>query len=165
MTDGDATLAHSGGALGLLLGGAIDFLYRGSTAATPYTGMGYGSAIGLIGAGVLATQVDVSPSRVLLIDVGMGGGALLGAAAASPLIFQNQTQGNTRGWLSATIGGSVVGGILSWWLTREAPPRRHAGESSNPCLSAAIPAFGVVGMSQSKDGARPVYGLAWSGHL
>ena len=165
MTDGDATLAHSGGALGLLLGGAVDFLYRGSTATTPYTGMGYGSAIGLVAAGVLATQVDVSPSRVLLVDVGMGGGALLGAAAASPLIFQNQTQGNTRGWLSAAIGGSVVGGVLSWWLTREAPAARPAAAATSASLSAAIPAFGVLGTSPSRGGSMPVYGLQWSGHL
>src|ERR1019366_4530472 len=107
MDDGDATLTHSGGALGLLLGGTVDWIARGVTTVTPYSGMGYGSAIGLVGAGFLATQVTVSPSRVLLIDLGAGGGALVGAAAASPLIFQdqtifpnpNQTQDKTRGWL------------------------------------------------------------------
>src|SRR5882672_1395639 len=46
-----------GGALGLLLGGAGELLYHGDTTAnvTPYTGMGYGTAIGLVAAGALAT--------------------------------------------------------------------------------------------------------------
>jgi hypothetical protein len=167
MDDGDAPLAHSGGALGMVLGGATEFLYRGSTATTPYTGMGYGSAAGLIAAGVLATQVRVSPSRVLLIDVGAGGGALLGAAAASPLIFQNQTEGNTRIWLSATLAGSVAGGVLTWWLTRESPgtpPARSA--SSGPFTLAGLPGgptAGVIGTSASRTGPVPVLGLAWSG--
>jgi hypothetical protein len=162
MDEGDATLAHSGGALGLLLGGATEFLYRGSTAATPYTGMGYGSAAGLVAAGLLATQVHISPSRVLLVDVGAGGGALLGAAAASPLIFQNQTEGNTRVWLSATLGGSVLGGVLTWWLTRDAPaPARTS--SAPPLPLAGMPIAGVIGTSASRSGEAPVLGVGWRG--
>jgi len=155
MDDGDATLAHSGGALGLLAGGAVDWLYHGSTDTTPYTGMGYGSAIGLVGAGLLATQVTVSPSRMLLIDVAAGGGALLGAAAASPLLFQNQTEGNTRGWLSATLAGSVVGGVAGWWLTRDVG---HGGTSWH----LGTPSAGVIGASPTRSGSTPVYGVAWS---
>ena len=73
--EGDAMLAHSGAALGLLVGGATELLYRGEgpTALTPYIGMGYGTAIGLVAAGALATQITVSPSRVMLIDLGVGG--------------------------------------------------------------------------------------------
>jgi hypothetical protein len=163
MDDGDATLAHSGGALGMVLGGATEFLYRGSTATTPYTGMGYGSAAGLIAAGVLATQVRVSPSRVLLIDVGAGGGALLGAAAASPLIFQNQTEGNTRVWLSATLAGSVAGGVLTWWLTRESPGKTPAHSANNVANVTGGLTAGVIGTSASRTGPVPVFGLAWSG--
>jgi hypothetical protein len=166
MDEGDATLVHSGGALGLLVGGAAEFLYRGSTAATPYTGMGYGSALGLISAGVLSTQVHVSPSRMLLIDVGTGGGALLGAAAASPLLFENQTEGNTRGWLSATIAGSVAGGLLTWWLTREpASPARKAdgGDADGGGWSLHAPTVGVVGVSTVGPSSVPAYGLTCSG--
>jgi hypothetical protein len=108
---------------------------------------------------VLATQVTVSPSRVLLIDVGVGGGALLGAAAASPLIFQNLTKGNTRGWLSATIGGSVLGGALTWWLTRDTPTGR-----ASSWLPGA-PLVGILGTSASPGGAKPIYGLAWGGEM
>ncbi len=78
-------------------------------------------------AGALATRVTTSPSRVLLVDLGVGGGALLGAAAASPLIFQNITKEDTRGWLSATIGGSLAGGALAWYLTRDSTPKLSSG--------------------------------------
>lgn len=177
MDDGDAMLAHSGGAIGTLLGGATQFLYLGSTSqGTPYKGMGFGSAIGLVGTGLLATQVTVSPSRVLLIDVGMGGGALLGAAAASPLIFENQTQGNTRGWLSATLAGSVLGGVATWWLTRShesAGPAPSSGlgagaserEPEVPWWERTVPSVGVIATSATRTGEQPVYGVALSGSL
>jgi hypothetical protein len=168
MDDGDATLTHSGGVLGLLAGGAVDWLGRGTTTTTPYTGMGVGSAVGLVGAGLLATQVRVSPSRVLLIDVGAGGGALIGAAAASPLIFQNpnlfrdpgEGGGKTRGWLAATLGGAVVGGGLAWWLTRE-PTAHHAWSLPGG------PTAGVIGSSLTRGGRgeTPIYGVGWSGGL
>jgi hypothetical protein len=158
--DGGATLAHSGGALGLALGAAIQFLDTGSTTSgTPYSGMGYGATIGVVGAGVLATQVSLSPSRVLLIDVGAGGGALIGAAAGSPLVFQNQNEANTRGWLTATLSGAVVGGGLAWWLTRDASPTsRHA-------LDLGTPSAGVIGTSATRSGSVPVYGVSWSAPL
>jgi hypothetical protein len=165
MDDGDAALAHSGGALGMLLGAATEkLIYPGSTYSTPYTGMGYGSAVGLVAAGVLATQVRVSPSRVLLIDVGVGGGALLGAAAASPLIVQDQTDAKTRLWLSATLAGSVAGGVLTWWLTRESPGANPARPSSaGPFALPGGPTAGVIGTSASRTGSVPVIGVGWSG--
>jgi hypothetical protein len=162
MDEGDATLAHSGAALGLLLGGAAQYLVRGQTNITPRTGAGYGSAAGLIAAGVLATRVTVSPSRVLLVDVGAGGGALLGAAAASPLLFENlqrTTESNTRGALSATIAGSLAGAATAWWLTRDTvpEPRRSWIPGS--------PSAGIIGSSPARGGSTPVYGVAWGGAL
>ncbi|MGD0525606.1 MAG: hypothetical protein ABSE49_10700 [Polyangiaceae bacterium] len=171
MDDGDATLTHSGGAMGLLYGGTIDWLARGATTVTPYTGMGYGSAIGVIGAGFLATQLTLSPSRVLLIDLGAGGGALVGAAAASPLIFQdplifqspNSSQGKTRGWLSATLGGSLVGGGVAWWLTRHLDAQ---GASRGTGLGIpGTPSAGVIGTSVTRSGEMPVYGVSWGGAM
>jgi hypothetical protein len=171
MDDGDALLAHSGGALGLLLGGAVDAIGRGSTASTPYTGMGYGSALGLVAAGALAGYVHVSPSRVLLVDLGAGGGALVGAAAASPLIFQNQTPGNTRGWLSASVAGSLAGGLLTWWLTREpreGPPPAPGGRSPSRW---GTPTAGLIGVAVTPPWTRatardaPIYGIGWSGTM
>ncbi|HEY3820913.1 MAG TPA: hypothetical protein VGL81_27305 [Polyangiaceae bacterium] len=171
MDDGDATLTHSGGALGLLLGGTVDWLARGTTTVTPYTGMGYGSAIGLVGAGFLATQVTVSPSRVLLIDLGAGGGALVGAAAASPLIFQqgsffqspNQGQAGRRGWLSVTLGGAVAGGGLAWWLTRSVD--KAGGPRGTGTGFPGMPSAGVIGSSVTRSGEVPVYGVTWGGEL
>jgi hypothetical protein len=167
MDDGDATLAHSGGALGLLVGGAIEYLYRGSTtAATPDTGLGFGSAIGAVAAGVLATQVTVSPQRVLLIDVGAGGGALLGAAAASPLIvLQNQTEANTRAWIAITLAGGALGGVGATWLTREmvAPSKGKSAGGPQPWRY-GTPSVGVLGESLTRRGSTPVVGLAWSGY-
>src|SRR5258708_30788276 len=122
--------------------------------------MGYGWAIGLVAAGALATRVTSSPSRVLLIDLGVGGGALLGAAAASPLLFQNldrPTQSNTRGSISATVGGSLVGGAVAWWLTRDMWPAAHH-------LSLrGTPSVGGIGQSPPRNGSTPIYRLAWTG--
>jgi hypothetical protein len=160
MDEGDATLAHSGGAFGLLLGGAVELLDRGTTELTPNTGMGYGAAIGVLAAGALATRVTVSPSRVLLVDLGVGGGALLGAAAASPLVFQNATPANTRGWLSATLAGSAVGGVAAWWLTRDGTP---AGAAS--WLDHSRPLAGILGISATREGGTPIYGAGWSGEF
>ncbi|HEX8794539.1 MAG TPA: hypothetical protein VF765_26520 [Polyangiaceae bacterium] len=161
MDDGDATLAHSGGALGLAYGAAAEFLVNGSTSGTPYTGMGYGAAIGLVGAGVLATQVTLSPSRMLLIDVGAGGGALLGAAAASPLVFENQTEANVRGWVSATVAGSLLGGGLTWWLTRDRGGGAHPDPKAS-FLKYGTPSAGLIGGSATPTGWQPAYGLSWS---
>jgi len=160
MDDGDAVMTHSGGALGLLLGASIQWIDQGTTSTRPFTGMGYGAAIGVVGAGVLATQVTTSPSRVLLIDVGAGGGALLGAAAASPLVVQNQTADKTRAWLSCTVAGSLAGGGITWWLTG-----KHGRAAA---WLPGTPTLGVLGMSPApgtRAGEVPIYGLGWSGAL
>ncbi|MGA7122161.1 MAG: hypothetical protein WBY94_18805 [Polyangiaceae bacterium] len=162
MDDGDAALTHSGAALGLLLGGATEFLYRGTTVVPPSMGFGVGTAVGLLAAGTLATQVTVSPSRMLLIDLGVGGGALLGSAAASPLLFQNlkqPTESNTRGSISATLAGSVVGGAVAWWLTRDTQP------VARPARIPGTPSAGIIGTSPTRGGATPIYGISWGGAL
>ncbi len=159
MDDGDAMLVHSGAALGLLLGEASELLYVGTTSRglAPSTGSGIGTAAGLLGAGVLATQVSTSPSRVLLVDLGVGGGALVGAAAASPIIFQNETPAHERAWLSVALGGAVGGGALAWWLTRD------SGASKTASWLPGAPCPGVIGQSMTRTGAAPIYGLSWGG--
>ncbi len=165
MDEGDALLAHSGAGLGLAIGGLTELAYRGTTDATPYTGTGYGSAIGLFGAGLVATQIQVSPSRVLLVDLGVGLGGLAGAAAASPLVFGDLTEGRTRGFLAATLGGAVLGGGLALVVTREnnAPPK-PAGTAS-ACPWSLVPTGGPIGASATPSGSVPAYGIGVNGRF
>ena len=166
MDEGDAMLAHTGGALGMFFGALGELAYRGNYQdVTPFTGMGYGAAIGLVAAEALATQVTASPSRVLLIDVGVGLGALAGAAAASPLIFDQLTETKTRWWLASTMAGGVVGGGVAWFLTRSAWTSKTARTEHGPQASPwryGTPTAGVIGSSATRTGAVPAYGIAWS---
>ena len=116
--EGGATLVHSGAVVGLGLGAMTDYLVEGSAKHAPYTGSGYGAAAGLLLGGVASKFLKVPASRVLLIDLGAGLGAAAGAAAASPLVFDNDSPERTRGFLAATAGGTILGGLTAWWLTR-----------------------------------------------
>jgi hypothetical protein len=121
--EGDAALVHSGGVLGMGLGGLTQLFVEGQTGGgSPTGGMGYGAALGTLGAGVLATQLDVRASRVLLIDLGATLGALTGAAVASPLLLvdEEESKARTRLWLGSVFVGSLLGGGVGWWATRKA---------------------------------------------
>jgi len=160
--EGDAVLVNSGAALGLGLGALVEFFYVGDIEnRTPYTGAGYGTAIGLVAGGALATFVQVSPSRVLLVDLGAGLGAAAGTAIGSPLVFENVTEAKTRGFVAATAGGMVAGGSIAWLLTREhaaAPPA-----SADALAPHVTPFGGVVGSSATREGAVPAYGAGVRG--
>jgi hypothetical protein len=161
MDEGDATLTNSGAALGVLLGGLVELGYRERTDVTPYTGAGIGSAIGLVGAGVVSMFVEVPPSRVLLIDLGAGVGTLTGAATGSPLIFSDlsgaRTSGaNTRLFLGGTFAGTVAGGVVGWYLTRSMPPKTSAWLNG-------LPSAGIIGQTQTATGQVPAYGLSYAG--
>jgi len=121
VTDGDAALAHTGGVLGMGLGGLGQLFAEGSTSKTPIGGMGYGAALGTLGAGVLATQLNVKASRVLLVDLGATLGALTGAAAGSPLLLvdEQESKSRTRAWLGSIFAGTVLGAGIGWWSTRK----------------------------------------------
>lgn len=130
ISEGGALVAHSGGALGLLLGGLADMTYRGTTSEMPYRGMGYGAGLGVLLAGAAATQVQVSSSRVLFIDLSAGLGALTGAALGSPLlIFEDSLMSvkRQRAWLGLVGAGAVVGGGVGWYLTRGWTSQEHEG--------------------------------------
>jgi hypothetical protein len=161
MDEGDAVLTHSGAALGFLVGSAVEMAYRGTTTITPYTGSGYGTAAGLLGAGTLAVFVQVSPSRVMLVDLGAGLGALAGAAAGSPLIVKNTSPAYARGFLGATVGGTLAGGAVTLWLTRDAKKPKAASLLPIP----GQPLAGVIGESATRTGSVPVLGLGWSGNF
>jgi hypothetical protein len=160
--EGDAVLVNSGAALGLGFGALAEFFYVGDIEnRTPYTGAGYGTAIGLVAGGTLATFVQVSPSRVLLVDLGAGLGAAAGAAIGSPLVFENVTEAKTRGFVAATAGGMVVGGSIAWLLTRE---HREAPASPANALEPHVTPFGgVIGSSATREGGVPAYGAGIRG--
>jgi hypothetical protein len=158
--EGDAVLVHSGAAFGLGLGALADFFYRGDLEKTPYTGAGFGSAIGLIGGGGLAKLTKVSASRVLLVDLGAGLGALAGAAVGSPLVFENVTEEKTRGFVAATFAGTLAGGVAAWWLTRD----QKAAPPPPPRSSLRLtPYGGTIGSSPTREGPVPAYGLGMRG--
>lgn len=153
--EGDAVLAHSGAALGLGLGALGDFFYRGDLEqATPYTGAGYGAAVGLVTGGAIAMFTKVDPSRVLLVDLGAGLGAAAGAAAASPLLFEDVTPAKTRGFVAATAVGTLAGGFTAWLLTRE----KRVPQATSLRL---VPFGGVVGASP--ETREPAYGAGVRG--
>jgi len=95
---------------------------HGSTSPTPERGMGYGAGIGVLTAGALATQVKVSSSRMLLIDLAASLGALTGAAAASPLLLVDEKESETRNriWLASIAASTLIGGSIGWFSTRGA---------------------------------------------
>jgi len=140
ITEGDAALAHSGGVFGLGLGGLTQLFIEGRTRNTPIGGMGYGTAIGVLGAGLLAAQTNTRASRVLLIDLGATLGALTGAAAASPLLLvdEEESKPRTRLWLGSIFAGSVLGAGIGWWSTRKAEAKLARAEPVLPALPYAF---------------------------
>ncbi len=154
--DGGAVLTHSGAAIGLATGSVIEEMAKGTIARPPPMGQGIGTAVGLVGAGLLARLVKVSASRVLLVDLGVGLGSLAGAAATSPVIFNDQNPDTTRVFLGVTFGAGVAGGVLAYFLT-------HA--STTPPLKKAwgMPGGGVIAIGP--DGRTPAVGLTWTAPL
>lgn len=158
VSDGGAALAHSGGVFGTLVGGLVDLSIQGKTDVRPRLGMGYGAGAGVILAGAVATQLNLSPSRVLMIDLGASLGALTGAALASPLLLVDESAGSSRRrnrwWLASIAAGTVVGGAAGVWFTRGST----ATAAAHP--PPLLPSFGV--MSISPEGA-PAYGAGVHG--
>jgi hypothetical protein len=138
VTEGDAAIAHSGGVLGMGLGGLTQLFIDGRTSKTPIGGMGYGAALGTLGAGVLATQVDAKASRVLLVDLGATLGALTGAAAGSPLLLvdEEESKPRTRAWLGTIFAGTLLGAGIGWWTTRKSDA--HPAHAALPAMPYAV---------------------------
>lgn len=153
ISEGGALVAHSGGAMGLLLGGLVDMTYHGSTSNMPYRGMGYGAGIGVLLAGVAATQVQVSSSRVLFVDLSAGLGALTGAALGSPLLILDDSLMSVkrqRAWLGLVGAGAVVGGGIGWYLTRSWTVREHEGAGTARLWPYVAPAASPTGIESPR---------------
>jgi hypothetical protein len=162
VTEGDALVAHSGGAWGLALGGVTDLAIRGRTDVTPFRGMGIGAMVGVVGAGTLTVFTPPqTPSRVLFIDLGAALGALGGAAVASPLVFGPHVDPTrTRLWLSTIAVGTFAGAAVGFLLTSSSP---H--ESRHETAQASVSPFvGVIADELRRDGrTSPVTGAGVRG--
>ena len=62
VSEGDALVAHSGGAFGTILGGVADLIVKGSTSVTPTLGMGIGAISGVTLTGALARFTPPQPA-------------------------------------------------------------------------------------------------------
>lgn len=159
MSESGAVLSHSGGGLGLVLGGLGELFVRGEVDATPFSGMGYGAAAGWLAASAAATQLHLSAGQILTADLGAVLGGLGGAALASPLLFEAPTEAEQRGWVAIAAGTTVLGAGVAWAFAKDTevalgPRRLHLS-----------PHAGVLGASQSPAGPAPIYGLALGGTL
>jgi hypothetical protein len=137
--DGDAAVIHSGAVLAGFGGGVLDLLGRGTIKETPYGGIAIGTGLGLVSGGVTAAFVKTSTARVLLVDLGAGLGALAGASIASPLVFRDETPSRTRGFLASVLGGTIVGGAIGWFVTRDAV----IGKPAPRGRSVVVPTIGL----------------------
>jgi hypothetical protein len=168
MSEGNALVAHSGGAFGTLLGGIADMAIKGRTDVTPTEGMGVGAISGVVLTGALARFTpSQAPSRILLVDLSAGLGALTGAAVASPLVFGDRV-GATRNrlWLSSIALGTFVGAGIGVFTTRTTSHDGHDGHDPRDTAlrPSVVPFAGVVASSTKPDGSSvPVTGAGVRG--
>jgi len=145
--DGDATLVHSGAALGTFTGAVTDLLIRGTLKESPGTGAGIGTAAGFLGGGIMAALIQTTAQRVMLVDLGAGLGALAGASLASPLVFRNETPGRARLFLGSVLAGTALGGSIAWFATRNSKPDKKSSVRVFPTAggvgTADLPAYGA----------------------
>lgn len=160
VSDGGATLTHSGAAYGLFFGGLTELAVRGTTQATPRRGAGFGSAIGLVAAGAAAHLTTASTNRVLLVDLSAGLGALGGAALGSPFVFGPLTPTRARLFLGATALGTLGGAAIGLAVTRgEAPPVRRKARTG----ATFLPNAGVIATTTVGTKDVPAWGIGMSG--
>ncbi len=156
---GGASLTHSGGAFGMLLGGVVESATRGDLDETPTRGLGYGAIGGAAIAGLAATQLELTPSRVLFIDLIAGLGGLVGAAVASPLIVgEEATENETRGWLASAAGGTIAGATIGALVTSP----RAAGAGQRTPSWAARPYTGPIAPGLGPQ-SGPALGIGFLG--
>lgn len=143
VSEGGAVLAHSGGAFGAVLGAMTQAAIEGQTGEPVTRGLGYGAGAGVLVGGILGTQVNMSPSRVLLIDLSASLGWLAGAALASPLLLSDQADPTrTRIWLVSAGIGTIAGGVIGWYVTA---PRKQSPHAQLPFIPYANVAPNLYG--------------------
>jgi hypothetical protein len=146
MSEGGALMTHSGGAFGTFFGALVDYAVRGTTDGTPWRGLGYGAAIGVVSAGLISTRLRADPGQVLIVDLGAGLGALAGAAATSPFIFKSTSAKNERIFLISTMGASAAGGVVAWLFARRGGQTQALSLPVVPYVTAGpYPQLGAMG--------------------
>ena len=156
VTEGDALMAHSGGALGLAFGALVEMAARGDTKTTPFAGMGYGAGLGWLAAAAVAVHVDVPTLRVLTVDLGAALGGIGGAALGSPLLVNDPSAAKPRAWATITASSAVVGGVITAIVVR-----RRANPKATSLRG--LPMIGVLGESRAGALSAPILGAGWSG--
>jgi len=153
ISEGGAVLAHSGGAFGALLGAMTDAAIQGTTGESLKRGIGYGTGIGVVLGGAMATQVTITPSRALLVDLSASLGAVAGAALASPLLLVDESDpARTRLWLASAGAGTIAGGIIGWYATASSAP-------AAPEKRGALSILPYGGITPSKSGSTVTLGV------
>jgi hypothetical protein len=176
MSDGGALMTHSGGGLGLVLGGLTEVMARGDIETTPFAGAGYGAALGWLAAAATATQLGPAPSRVLAVDLGALLGGLGGAALGSPLLFDAPSEDEQRAWVGATAGGLLIGAGAAWLFTRPPEPEAASGQGERvervgesrvggSWTRLGLPMIGIVGESVVGRRRAPALGVGWRGAI
>lgn len=161
--DSGAVFAHSGGALGLMVGGLADIAVSGDHESIPFAGMGYGVASGWLLGSSAAVLFKPSAGRLLFVDLGIVLGGLAGASAASPLLFDEPSEDKTRGWVAAAGGGMVAGGVLAAWLSS---PDDEEVPASSRAPRLHPPLFGPLALRAGiGEVDPPAFGVSWSGEL
>ena len=156
-TPGGAVMVHSGGAFGTFLGALSEWTYRGSPDSTPRMGMGVGAGVGVLAAGIAATQIDTTSTRVLFIDLAASLGALSGATVASLLLVADTGTvplNQNRPWLVTVGSGTLLGGGVGWLLTRN-----MASRDSGPRRSLTY--YPYLGLSPVANSQSPTRSDGW----
>lgn len=162
--EGSATLAHSGAAFGLGMGALAEGIFEGDLVNTPLRGMGYGAGIGVLAAGLAASQVDTSSSRVLLVDLSALLGGLTGGALATPLLLADDLDDTRRRlWFGSIAAGTAAGALVGVFATRSADAPSSARDlrsGSTALVERWSPSAGV--MALTPEGV-PAYGAGVQG--
>ena len=162
---GQAALAHAGGVFGTLLGGLTEGAILAELTEAPARGMGFGAGAGAIVAGAISTQLTPSATRVLFVDLSASLGALVGAAAGTPLLFVGDevSDGRSRAWFISVLSGTLLGGAAGLWMTRN-EDAELASSDTGWFGETVRPYAGIVGHSALHRGrVSPVFGVGLSG--
>jgi hypothetical protein len=152
---GSSAIAHSGGAFGMGFGALTQGVIEGNLDDAPLRGMGYGTGIGVLAAGLAATRIEASPSRVLLVDLAALLGGLTGGAVATPLLLTDDvTDARRRSWFGAVGLGTVAGATLGLLATDDF----ETSTTTARVLDHVHPYAGVIGTSVRGTSQAPVYG-------